>query len=137
MVTAILPNTPIEMMSITLCLLMGYILYLGIEVLARTSEIFTPYFFVFFILLTIFLFASGTTEVNQIQPILGEGIMPVFKTAFVDLSFFPFGEIIAFSVIYASVTNKKYSLRISILGVGVATILLVVSSIPNDCDAGC
>ncbi len=128
MVTAILPNTPIEVMSITLCLLMGYILYLGIEVLARTSEIFTPYLFVFFILLTIFLFASGSTEVNQIQPILGEGIMPVIKTAFLELSLFPFGEVIAFSVIYASLTNKKYSLRVSIIGVGVATMLLVVSS---------
>ncbi|MEH7276132.1 GerAB/ArcD/ProY family transporter [Neobacillus vireti] len=128
MVTAILPNTPIEMMSLTLCLLMGYILYLGIEVLARTSEIFTPYIFGFLFLLTVFLFASGTTEVNQIQPIFGEGIVPVFKTAFMELSLFPFGELIAFSVIYASLTNKKYSLRVSITGIGIATILLMLSS---------
>ncbi len=48
MATAILPNTPIEMMSLTFCLLMGYIMYLGIEVLARTSEISTHYLFGFF-----------------------------------------------------------------------------------------
>jgi spore germination protein KB len=129
MATAILPNTPIEIMSLTFCLLMGYIIYLGIEVLARTSEIFTPYIFGFFLLLTIFLFASGSVEVKQLQPFLGEGIMPVVKTAFTDLVFFPYGEMIAFSVIYASLTNKKYSLRVSIAGVSVATILLCVSSI--------
>jgi spore germination protein KB len=129
MATAILPNTPIEMMSLTFCLLMGYIMYLGFEVLARTSEVFTPYIFGFFLLLAIFLFASGSVEFNQIQPILGEGIKPVIKTAFTKLAFFPFGEMIAFSVIYASLTNKKYSLRVSIVGVGLATLLLSTSSL--------
>lgn len=129
MATAILPNTPIEMMSLTFCLLMAYIMYLGIEVLARTSEIFTPYLFGFLLLLAIFLFASGSVEFKQVQPILGEGIMPVIKTAFTELAFFPFGEMIAFSVIYASLTNKKYSLRVSIVGVGLATLLLSVSSL--------
>jgi spore germination protein KB len=129
MATAILPNTPIEMMSLTFCLLMGYIMYLGIEVLARTSEVFTPYIFGFFLLLAIFLFASGSVEFNQIQPILGEGIKPVIKTALTKLAFFPFGEMIAFSVIYASLSNKKYSLRVSIVGVGLATLLLSASSL--------
>ncbi|MCM3690117.1 GerAB/ArcD/ProY family transporter [Neobacillus niacini] len=129
MATAILPNSPIEMMSLTFCLLMGYILYLGIEVLARTSEIFTPYLFGFFLLLAIFLFASGSLEFKQLQPILGEGVMPVIKTAFTELAFFPYGEMIAFSVIYASLTNKKYSLRVSIVGVGTATLILSVSAI--------
>jgi spore germination protein KB len=129
MATAILPNTPIEMMSLTFCLLMGYVIYLGIEVLARTSEIFTPYLFGFFLLLAIFLMASGSVDFKYLQPILGEGIMPVIKTAFTDLSFFPYGEMIAFSVIYASLTNKKYSLRVSIVGVGMATLLLCGSSL--------
>jgi spore germination protein KB len=129
MATAILPNTPIEIMSLTFCLLMGYSMYLGIEVLARTSEIFTPYIFVFILLLAIFLLSTGELEFGRIQPILAEGFMPVIKTAFTDLIFFPFGELVAFSVIYASVTNKKYSLRVSIVGVGVATILLIISSL--------
>jgi spore germination protein KB len=129
MATAILPNTPIEMMSLTFCLLMGYVIYLGIEVLARTSEIFTPYLFGFLLLLTIFLIASGSVEFKRVQPFLGDGIMPVIKTAFTDLAFFPFGEVIAFNVIYASLTNKKYSLRVSIVGVGIATILLCGSSL--------
>lgn len=129
MATAILPNTPIEMMSLTFCLLMGYIIYLGIEVLARTSEIFTPYIFGFFLLLAIFLFASGNVDFKQLQPILGEGLMPVIKTAFTKLSFFPYGEMIAFCVIYASLTNKKYSLRVSVVGVSMATLLLSVSAL--------
>ncbi|MGG1400134.1 endospore germination permease [Bacillus salipaludis] len=128
MASAIMPNTPIEVFSITFSLLMGYVIYLGIEVLARTSEVFTPYLFIFYLLLAIFLFASGNANIEQIQPILGEGITPIFKTLFKDLIFFPFGELIAFTVIFSSVTNKKYSLRFSFIGVGIASFLLMIAS---------
>ncbi len=127
--SAILPNTPIEVITITFSLLMGYVIYLGIEVLARTSEIFTPYLFLFFFLLTIFLFISGSTELGQIQPILGNGLLPVMKTAFADMLFFPYGELIVFTVFLSNVTNKKYSLRVSFAGVVVASFILFVTTI--------
>lgn len=127
--SAIMPNTPIEVTSVTFSLLMGYVVYLGIECLARTSEIFTPYLFTFFLLLTIFLFSSGNASVEQIQPILGNGLWPVLHTALTDISFFPYGEMIVFTVFLANVTNKKYRLRISFIGVAVATVLLVSLSL--------
>ncbi|MED3563365.1 GerAB/ArcD/ProY family transporter [Bacillus xiapuensis] len=127
--TAIMPNTPIEVVSITFSLLMGYVIYLGIEVLARTSEVFTPYLFVFYILLAIFLFVSGNANIEQLQPVLGEGVKPIFKTIFKNLIFFPFGELVVFTVIFPSVTNKKYSLRFSFIGVGVASLLLMIASL--------
>ncbi|MGJ7910432.1 GerAB/ArcD/ProY family transporter [Neobacillus sp. LXY-1] len=96
--SAIMPNTPIEIISLTFSLLMAYVIYLGIEVLARTSEIFTPYVLLFFILLTIFLFVSGNVHFHQIQPILCEGWKPALKTSFKLLIFFPYGEMIVFTV---------------------------------------
>ena len=55
--TAILPNTPIEVITLSIVLVVAYILYLGIEVLARVSEIFTPYT-VLFLMLSFYLFNS-------------------------------------------------------------------------------
>ncbi|NRD78647.1 endospore germination permease [Bacillus sp. BRMEA1] len=127
--SAIMPNTPIEIISLTFSLLMAYVIYLGLEVIARTSEIFTPYLFGFFLLVTIFLIMNGSVNLERIQPILGEGLMPVMKTVFTKLAFFPYGELIVFTVIFSNVTNKKYSLRIAMIGVAIASLLLLVSSV--------
>jgi spore germination protein KB len=123
--SAILPSTPIEIISLTICLLMAYILYLGLEVLGRTSEIFTPYLFGFLFLLTILLFASGNVNVYELQPVLGDGVQPVLKALFPTLIVFPFGELIAFTLILPVVTNFKYCLRVSLLGVVIAGGLLL------------
>ncbi|URT71806.1 GerAB/ArcD/ProY family transporter [Cytobacillus firmus] len=123
--SAILPSTPIEIISLTICLAMAYILYLGLEVLGRTSEIFTPYLFGFLFLLTILLFASGNANLNEIKPVLGDGVKPVLKALFPTLIVFPFGELIAFTLILPVVTNFKYCLRVSLLGVAIAGALLL------------
>ncbi|MFE4521649.1 GerAB/ArcD/ProY family transporter [Cytobacillus firmus] len=123
--SAILPSTPIEIISLTICLLMAYILYLGLEVLGRTSEIFTPYLFGFLFLLTILLFASGNANLHEIKPVLGDGLKPVLNALFPTLIVFPFGELIAFTLILPVVTNFKYCLRVSMLGVGIAGALLL------------
>lgn len=136
MASAIMPNTPIEVVSITFALLMGYVVYLGMEVMARTSEIFTPYLFGFFFLLTIFLFVSGEVDFSRLQPILAEGIKPVVKAVFPGVITFPFGELIAFTIVLPSVTNTKYLLRTAIIGVSSASFFLVVSSILIICTLG-
>ncbi|XJZ28272.1 endospore germination permease [Bacillota bacterium Lsc_1132] len=136
MASAIMPNTPIEVISLTFCLLMGYVIYLGIEVLARTSEIFTPYLFGFFSLLTIFLMTSGEVNFLQLQPFLSDGIKPIMKAVFPGIATFPFGELIAFTVILPNVTNTKYLLRTAMIGVGAASFFLIVSSILMVCTLG-
>lgn len=134
--TAIMPNTPIEIISVTFSILMGYIIYLGLEVFARTSEIFTPYIFLFFLLLTIFLFASGDVDIQQIKPILGEGFKPVIKAIFPGILTFPYGEFITFMVIFPSVTAKKYKLRVLMISVVIAALLLIISSLLMICTIG-
>ncbi len=136
MASAIMPNTPIEIISLTFTLLMGYVVYLGMEVLARTSEIFTPYLFVFFALLTIFLMVSGEVNFLQLQPMLSDGIKPVAKAVFPGIVTFPYGELIAFTVVLPNVTNTKYLLRTSMIGVGAASFFIIVSSILMVCTLG-
>lgn len=126
---ALMPNTPIEVISITFSLIVGYIIYLGLEVLGRTAEIFSPYIFVFIFLVTIFLLASGTIEVGRIQPVLGEGIRPIAKAIFPNIMTFPYGELVTFLIVLPYVSNTEYRLRISIIGVCIASLLLIIASI--------
>ncbi len=124
---AILPLTPIEVTIVLPVLVIGYILYMGIEVLGRTSEIFTPYTFAFMLLLFLFLYGSGNIELVNLKPVAAMGFMPIIKAIIPSISVFPFGELIAFTVVLANVTNFKYSRKVSILGVAIASFLLLLS----------
>ena len=107
--TAILPITPIEVITFTVLLVIGYIIYLGLEVLARVAEIFTPYVVLFLILLWILLPVSGEIPLHNTQPILGDGIKPILKVMFPSLLVFPFGELVAITIILTSVKELKNS----------------------------
>ncbi|WP_428910952.1 GerAB/ArcD/ProY family transporter [Niallia sp. Krafla_26] len=100
---AILPITPIEMISVTFLLVIAYMIYLGFEVFARVTEIFLPYLFLFLFLFVIFLFASGLVDFNYLLPVLGDGFTPVLKALFPTLLTFPFGELIVLTMILPNV----------------------------------
>lgn len=125
--SAILPATPIEFTILMLMLVIGYILYLGIEVLGRTAEIFSPYMFVFILLLFIFLYAGEKINLTNVQPILSSGIKPILKSAIPSIIAFPYGELIAFTVIFAHIGDFKITRRVCLISVFVASLILLSS----------
>lgn len=92
-----------------LVLVMGYILYMGLEVLARTAEIFTPYAFIFIILLFIFLYAGNNIDFSNIRPILKEGFKPLWSSIFPYEIVRPYGQLLILTLILSNVSNAKYS----------------------------
>ena len=127
--SAILPVTPIEVIVLTFMVVIAYIVYLGLEVLGRVTEIFTPYLLGLIILLAILLIVSGEIELHNIEPVLGDGLKPVVKTIFPSLISFPFGELVVFTVILSSVTEFKKSKQVSLISVLVAGGFLVLASL--------
>ena len=125
--SAILPNTPIEFTILFLMIVIGYILYLGIEVLGRTAEIFSPYMFLFIFLLFIFLYAGEKINLANVEPVLSTGMMTVMKSALPSIIAFPYGELIAFTVILANTGNFKAAKKICLLSVFVASLILLSS----------
>ena len=127
--TAILPTTPIEIVTLSLMLVIAYIIYLGLEVCARVAEIFTPYIVVFLLIILIFLLTSGEIQLHNLQPILGDGMKPILKEMFPSLLVFPFGELVVFTIILASVTQLKKGKKVAFMAVLSAGIFLAFSSI--------
>ena len=127
--SAILPVTPIEVIVLTFMVVIAYIVYLGLEVLGRVTEIFTPYLLGLIILLAILLIVSGEIELHNVEPVLGDGLKPVVKTIFPSLISFPFGELVVFTVILSSVTEFKKCKKVSLISVLVAGGLLVLASL--------
>lgn len=128
MVTAILPNTPVEVINILLLGLIAYILYLGLETLARTTEIFFPYIVGFIGLLSILLMASGRLEITRLQPVLANGLKPLGEDIFPVIMNFPFGEMIAFTCIFCYVSKFRYAGKSGMLGIGIAGVILSFSA---------
>ena len=127
--TAILPITPIEIVILSLMLVLAYIIYLGLEVFARVAEIFTPYIMVFLIFILILLLSSGEMQLHNLQPILGNGMKPILKVMFSSLLVSPFGELVVFTIILASVTQLKKGKKVAFMAVLSAGIFLSFSSI--------
>ncbi|MCH5585503.1 spore germination protein [Shimazuella sp. AN120528] len=124
------PIVPIEYMFIAL-VVFGNIL--GIEVLARAAESLLPLFLILFGLFTIGLLPL--IEVNNIKPILENGIYPVWESS-IRYMIVVFGELFVFFMIIPYINKskeqhkkiKRYFLSGAIFG-GIIILITVLFSI--------
>ncbi|UOF92622.1 spore germination protein [Fodinisporobacter ferrooxydans] len=134
--SAVLPNTPTEVVSFLVMLVIGYLLYLGIEVLGRSSEIFFPYAAFFFWMMVVFLFISGRVKFSNLQPVLENGWGPIFQSIFPSLITFPFGEFVVLLVLFSSISNFKTAKWVAFTGIGFGGFIIFVSLILQICILG-
>ncbi|WP_166242222.1 GerAB/ArcD/ProY family transporter [Paenibacillus turpanensis] len=117
LVTDVLPQTPIEAISILFMIAVIYILYLGPEVLARSAQIFLPYFILFLLMISAFLLIGGDIDLQRLRPILADGLQPIAKAVFPTLIGFPFGEAIVITIVMAQFNPLKKLTRTSLWAV--------------------
>jgi spore germination protein KB len=129
LVTTIYSNTPIEVVDILLMLIIAYILGKGIEILARTAEIFIPYLIFFIAFVGVGIVVSGEFHPSFLEPILGDGLKPVAKAVFPSLIGFPFGELIVFTMLFQGITLKKKVNKASIWTIAVGGMTIVYATV--------
>ncbi|RAK22281.1 spore germination protein KB [Anoxybacillus vitaminiphilus] len=103
MVTQILVETPIEVIHILFLLVGAMGVRLGIEVLARTAEIFFPWIIFFFALIVLFLVPRY--DFQKLMPILENGFKPVLDGVFTFVSI-PFLDLIILLMIVPFVKKE-------------------------------
>ncbi|WP_445487769.1 GerAB/ArcD/ProY family transporter [Niallia sp. 03133] len=108
LVSSTLRDTPLLSIIIPLVLVICYVLYLGVEVLARTSEIFIVILCLFGIAGNFFVLVSGNVEFSNLLPMIENGWKPIVKTAFPHIIAFPFGELIVFTMLLPFLNQAKY-----------------------------
>lgn len=121
-------ETPMLFIIICIALVIVYSVRAGIEVMGRISEVFMVIisiilFFVFFALIKEF-------EIDNLKPVLSQGMKPVIKSAFAALSF-PFGETVVFLMIFPHVNKQKYLYKSSYFALFAVGILLLGAIIRN------
>ncbi|MCK2005632.1 spore germination protein [[Brevibacterium] frigoritolerans] len=122
-----LEGTPISAVGIVFMLPILYGLYLGIEVICRTVEIFFVPLVLTGVLMVIFLLFSNAVKFENLLPVLEPGWETIFRTTINEAWMAPFGEIICFTMIFAYLKKPKLQIKVGIAGVisgGLALVLI-------------
>jgi spore germination protein KB len=118
-ILAILPRTPISVITLIFLILLMYAALLGIETLTRVAWFFGPYLLI--ALLTIFIFALPT-EPQYLAPILGPGPLPILKYSFGNLA--GFSEIILLGILAPLIRKQSQIYFIGLFSLIIATIII-------------
>jgi spore germination protein KB len=122
MSSATYEETPEVFIVACLAAVNAYAIRSGLEVVARACELVVPLIpvtavFVFFMLVSQF-------DPGNFLPIMDKGIGTVLRTSFEVLTT-PFGEAVAFLMIFPSINQTRHLVRVSVISVAVAGMLLL------------
>lgn len=117
-------DTPAEVFNIMIGILMFFAIKYGLEVMARSNEIYT--LMAFGGILFTFILVIPLMEIDNIKPILAEGFKPIIGGSLPAIGF-PYAELVVFSMILPSVNNKQNLRKVFILGGVLGGIVLFFS----------
>ncbi|MCV9886754.1 GerAB/ArcD/ProY family transporter [Metabacillus halosaccharovorans] len=121
-----LHGTPISVIGIMFLVPILYGLFLGIEVLLRTSEIFIVYLVLTGVLMIIFIFFSDIFQYENLLPVLEPGWKKIIGTTLKESWSAPFGEVICFTMVFAYLNKPKHQLKASFMGVIIGGLSLAL-----------
>ncbi|OCL28427.1 spore gernimation protein [Orenia metallireducens] len=128
-VTAVLPKTPIEVVIIIMLLLVAYLSYKDIQVLARVNELYVFIVIIPILFLTILSFKRG--HMVYVLPVFrGHSMINILKSA--GRSYFSFLGFEVVAIILPFITTRKLSLEYGIKGwliPSVVSVVVVIASI--------
>jgi spore germination protein KB len=124
-------ETPLFIVNALLMLVIIYAVSKGIEVVARTGELF--FVSIYFLAITGFILIvfSGLIDMNNLKPILEQGIFPIARVVFTQTLYFPFGEAVVFSMIFPYITKRKSVKKIGLFAIMLSGINLTITMAIN------
>ncbi|WP_186578002.1 GerAB/ArcD/ProY family transporter [Aquibacillus kalidii] len=127
LITTTLSQTPLLVINLIIVLLVMYSCHLGIEVIARAGNIFFIIWIMLAFLFFLFVFVAQLPKVENLQPVLENGWMPVVKAAFPTTLTFPFGELIVFTMIFPFLNRKQALFKTGLIALLFSGLLLTVT----------
>jgi spore germination protein KB len=125
----LLPRSPSIIGSLTLLILCGLAVYMGIEVIGRCTEFLTPMKLIF--LMPLLILTIGAADSEQLKPILGDGILPVLQGAILPGgAFMNQLFILGWLLPYLNQPKKAYKVSLlALLGIFIFVFIVVISAI--------
>lgn len=124
-----LQSTPILAIQIVFAAVIVILTLKNIEVLGRMGEILMPVVMASLILLFILTIASGQGNLDELRPVLADGIMPILKETYPTFSTFPYGEDVVFLMYYCYVSKPEDTRKYAFGAIFMLGTVLVISTI--------
>lgn len=133
LITATMPEIPLLVVIILFVLTICYVLYLGIEVFARTAEILGIFLIFVGIIGNLFVYLTGTVDLNNLKPVLEYGWKPALEAAFYPplLSIFPFGEVFVFAMLFPYLNRADAVKKVGLASIIVSGLILSYTAALN------
>ncbi|MDA7026473.1 GerAB/ArcD/ProY family transporter [Bacillus sp. CLL-7-23] len=125
------PGTPLLFVNGLLIIVCIFSVRKGIEVLARTGEILFTIMTLLALIGCCLIIASGLIHIDNLKPVLGNGIKPVINSTLTQTLYFPFGELIVFIVILPYLNRPKEVRKTGIWAIIVSALILAVNTATN------
>ncbi|MEW9671814.1 endospore germination permease [Ammoniphilus sp. 3BR4] len=106
-ISTILVGTPALVIISSFVAVIIYTLRGGIEVFGRMAEMVFPVVMVVFLATWIIVCASGVVDPTQLSPVLGGELSSIWQDAFPILTSLPFGELIAFTMVWTGIKDNR------------------------------
>lgn len=119
----VLPTTPPQFIILGFSLTVGTVSVLGLETIARTAKFFVGFLLASFAF--VLLLASNQFDVNQLFPLLGNGIGPTITHGLMRSS--AYGEVILLAIVAKSLQNLKTVKKAGYISLILSGILISVS----------
>lgn len=124
------PETPLFILNAVMMMIVMYAAHKGIEVLARTGELFFFSLCLTGIVGLALVIIAGLIDVHRLQPILEEGWKRVFKVVFTQTLYVPFGEMIVFAMLFPYIDQPKKTkivgwLAMFLSGINLASMMAI------------
>lgn len=129
--SSVLDVTPVIAINVIMIASIGYVLSKGVEVLARTGQIFLSILIVLGGISSVLLVFSGVIEWSRLLPVLGNGWGPVIATTLKQTIQFPHEEVICFTMLLPYLNRQKPGIRAGFAAVLLSSCLLSYTTALN------
>jgi spore germination protein KB len=131
LVTAMYSSTPLLIINALMVLTIVYAIQKGFEVIARVGELFFILVYMLAVMGFLLVALSGLIHLQNIQPILENGWMPVLKVTLGQTLTFPFGEMVVFTMILPFLNDRKKAKLVCIGGIVLSGINIAITALIN------
>lgn len=129
--TTIYIDTPIFVVNCLMMLTIIYGIQKGFEVLARVGELFFIVIYLMAITGMSLILFSGLIQVENLQPVLENGWMPVFRTFAGETLLFPFGEMLVFTMLLPYINDRKKVKIVCLAGMLLSGLNIIITVLIN------
>lgn len=124
LVSSVYQETPLFVINALIIITIAYVLYKGIEVVARVGEVYIVLLILLGVLGIFLVLISQNVNIKNLSPVLGEGWKPVVTTAFPHILVFPFGEMLCFTMILPYLNKLQQAIKIGFSAMIISGVIL-------------